>query len=302
MTAFCRYVTDAFVITAGRDRSFCRALKFGNDRMMDFCALKANTDLAWNRRASTSDFARRLMWLYSNRLPPAFTSRQWTIGFCYSAPIGDVRLCLRCNDGADAFIHSEVFEHQYYRLPLAHEPATILDLGANIGLSAIYFARLFPDAALACVEPAPDNLLLLRRNLALNGVRATVMAAAVDAKDRPLLLELQGRDYEHKIVESCEHAGRPALKVEGVSVPTILQHLSWDRIGLLKVDIEGHEAALFAGDCERLERVDVMCIEWHVDCGAARLASLAERFGFDASQRLPGIWFMSSHNTSATAA
>jgi FkbM family methyltransferase len=269
---------------------------------MDLRVLSANTALAWNRRASANDFARRLMWLYSHALPRAFTPRQWTIGFCYPPPIGDVRLCLRNNTGADAFIHSEVFEHQYYRLPLVHRPATILDLGANIGLSAVYFARLFPDAVLACLEPAPDNLRLLCRNLALNGVRAAVMAAAVDAKDRPLMLELRGRDYEHKIVEACEHGARPTLRVAGVSVPTILRHLSWDRIGLLKVDIEGHEAALFAGDCDWLERVDAMCIEWHVECGAARLASLAQRFGFDAPQQLPGIWFMSRRIASATAA
>jgi FkbM family methyltransferase len=260
---------------------------------MDLQRLRENTAVAWSRRASAADFARRIAWLYADKIPAILEPREWTIRFRYPDPIGHVRLHLRANNGADAFIHSEVFEHQYYRLPLARRPATILDLGANIGLAAVYLARLFPDAALACVEPAPDNLRLLRRNLALNGVRATVMAAAVDTNDRPLKLELQSRDYEHKIVEAGEHGARPTLQVEGVSVPTILQRLSWDRIGLLKVDIEGHEAVLFAGDCDWLERVDVMCIEWHVECGAARLLSLAERFGFDAPQQLPGIWFMS---------
>jgi FkbM family methyltransferase len=269
---------------------------------MDLQSLTANTKIAWKRRASIINFFRRLTWVYGDHLPPALAQREWTIAFRYPKPIGNVRFLLRNNAGADAFIHSEVFEHQYYRLPLPSRPATILDLGANIGLSAVYFARLFPDAALTCVEPAPDNLRLLRRNLALNGVRATVIAAAVDTRDRPVMLELQGRDYGHKIVDACEDAGRPTLQVKGVSVPTILQHLSWDRIGLLKVDIEGHEAGLFAGDCGWLERVDAMCIEWHVECGAARLVALADRFGFDAPQQLLGIWFMSRRIGSATAA
>jgi FkbM family methyltransferase len=269
---------------------------------VDLQSLTANIKTAWRNRASVVDMGRRMIWVYSYRLPPALAPREWTIAFRYPPPIDNVRFLLRSNAGADAFIHSEVFEHQYYRLPLARRPATILDLGANIGLAAVYFARQFPDAALACVEPAPDNLRLLRRNLALNGVSAAVVAAAVDAKDRPLVLELHGRDYEHKIVEACEHGARPTLQVAGVSVPTILRHLSWDRIGLLKVDIEGHEAALFAGDCDWLERVDAMCIEWHVECGAARLASLAERFGFDAPQQLSGTWFMSRRMASATAA
>ncbi len=235
---------------------------------------------------------RRMIWTYSHRLPAALAPHEWTIAFRYATPIGNVRFLLRNNAGADAFIHSEVFEHQYYRLPLTQRPATILDLGANIGLAAVYFARQFPDAALACVEPAPDNLRLLRRNLALNGMRATVMAAAVDAKDRPLMLELQGRDYEHKIVEACEHGARPTLQVMGISVPTILRHLSWDRIGLLKVDIEGHEKDLFSGNCDWLNSVDAMCIEWHHHCAEPDLERLAAKFGFAAVRRLPGVWFI----------
>jgi FkbM family methyltransferase len=259
---------------------------------MDLQSLAANTKVAWRRRASTINFFRRLPWLYGDHLPPALAPREWTIAFRYPTPIGNVRFLLRNNAGADAFIHSEDFEHQYYRVPLAHRPATILDLGANIGLSAVYFARQFLEAALACVEPAPDNLRLLHRNLALNCARATVMAAAVDANDRPLQLKLQSRDYEHKIVEACEHGAQPTLQVDGVSVPTILQRLSWDRIGLLKVDIEGHEATLFAGDCDWLERVDAMCIEWHVDDGPARLAALAKRFGSAGPLQLRGLWFI----------
>jgi FkbM family methyltransferase len=259
---------------------------------MDFQKLRENTATAWNRRASTADFARRLAWLYADKIPAALAPREWTIAFRYPPPIGKVRFLLRINSGADAFIHSEIFEHQYYRLPLARRPMTILDLGANIGLSTIYFARQFPDAALACVEPAPDNLRLLRKNLALNGVRATVIAAAVDANERPLLLELQGRDYEHRIIEPSERGSRPTLRIEGVSVPTILQQLSWDRIGLLKVDIEGHEKELFSGNCDWLNYVDAMCIEWHHHCAEPDLERLAAKFGFAAAKRLPGVWFI----------
>lgn len=259
---------------------------------MDFQSLAANVKVAWSRRANAGDAMRRVIWLYADRLPSVMAPRETIIGFRYPPPIGEVRLLLRYNAGADAYVHSEVFEHEYYRLPLPKPPATILDLGANIALSAVYFARLFPGAALACVEPAPDNLRLLRQNLALNGVPATVIAAAVDAQDRPLLLEINALDYDHRIVAPGS-TSRPTLEVEGVSVPTILRRLAWLRIGLLKVDIEGHEAALFAQDCDWLDRVDALCIEWHADDGPARLAALAQRFGFAAPQRLPGsVWFL----------
>jgi FkbM family methyltransferase len=260
---------------------------------VDLQSLAGNARVSWQRRASASDFVRRLAWLYSHRLPRSLCPRTWTIGFHYPAPLGPLRLCVRSNQGADAFVHSEVFEHEHYRLPLAHPPGTILDLGSNIGLSAVYFGRRYPAAAIACVEPWPDNLRLLANNLALNGVRAAIIPEAVHASDGRVLLERGARDYAHRIVMPAEGEAKPRLEVDAVSVPTALRRLGWDRIGLLKVDIEGHEAVLFGGDCAWLNQVDAMCIEWHVEDGPARLASLARRFGFSEPRRLPGAWFIS---------
>src|SRR5580700_93674 len=166
---------------------------------MDLRRFRENTAVAWGRRASTADFARQMAWLYSGKLPATLKPREWTIRFRYPAPIGSVRLHLRSNNGADAFVHSEVFEHQYYRLPLRFAPATILDLGANIGFSAIYFARRYPGSRIACVEPVPDNVRLLTRNLKDNAVEAEVIAAAVDAKDGMVAMERSEADYGHKI-------------------------------------------------------------------------------------------------------
>ena len=166
---------------------------------MDLQRLRENTAVAWSRRASAADFVRRMALLYSDKLPATLKPREWTIRFRYPDPIGRVRLHLRSNNGADAFVHSEVFEHQYYRLPLRFAPATILDLGANIGLSTIYFARRYPGSRLACVEPVPENVRLLIRNLKDNAVEAEVIAAAIDAKDGVVAMERGAADYGHKI-------------------------------------------------------------------------------------------------------
>ncbi len=261
-----------------------------------------NIATSWRHRASLADFVRRVLLLYSSRLPRFLRPADWIIGFRYRAPIGNVRLLLRDNGGSDLFIHSEVFEHEYYRVPLARPPATILDLGANIGLAAIYFSRLFPGAELACVEPIPANLRLLAHNLRLNDTRAAVIPAAADANDGRVTMEMHVRDHEHKIATAGAGSSRPTLDVEAISVPTILRRLGWDRIGLLKVDIEGHEAALFTRNCDWLSRVDAMCIECHDGFGDADLAALARQFGFAEPRRLPGTWFLSRAMNAASAA
>jgi FkbM family methyltransferase len=257
---------------------------------MDLRRLRDNTAVAWGRRASTADFVRQLAWLYSDKLPRTLKPQEWTIGFRFPAPIGRLRLHLRSNNGADAFVHSEVFENQYYRLPLRFAPATILDLGANIGLSAIYFARCYPESRIACVEPVPENLKLLIRNLRENAVEADVIAAAIDAKNGVVAMEYGAADYGHKIAAAATSG---SLEVASVSVPSIMHRLGWDRIGLVKIDIEGHESVLLSQACEWLADVDALCVEYHHHFAEEELGRLARQFGFLPPSRLPGeIWFL----------
>jgi FkbM family methyltransferase len=238
------------------------------------------------------DFARTLLWIYSAKLPERLRSQEQTIGFSYPLPVGNIRLLVRSNAGSDSFIHGEVFGHEYYRLPLAKPPTTILDLGANTGMTAVYFGRIYPQAELACVEPIPRNLRVLERNLELNAIRAEVIPAAVDAKDGYVAMQLDPMDYGHKVAASGASPLHETVEVEAISIPTILQRLGWARIGLLKVDIEGHEKILFSTDCEWFSLVDAMCIECHDGFGEYDLQRLAERFGFLPPERLPGIWLM----------
>jgi len=103
----------------------------------------------------------------------------------------------------DGFIHSEVFEHEYYNAQIM-PPATILDLGANIGLATVYFHRLFPAADLACVERFPQNLSILHENLALNNVRASVFHGAIDSNDGHIMMEISSKNYGHRTVAPGE--------------------------------------------------------------------------------------------------
>jgi FkbM family methyltransferase len=252
-----------------------------------------NIATSWRRSASTADFVRCLRLVYSGERTQGAQNCEWIIGLRYPPPIGNIRLLLRGNGGADAFTWSEVFEHQYYRVPLATQPATILDLGANIGLSTVYFSRMFPGARLACVEPVPDNIRVLVRNLGLNGIQAEAILAAVDIEDGKVMMERNARDYGHRVATPPSRSSAAYFEVPAVGVVSILQRLGWSRIGLVKMDIEGHERRLFSENCDWLHLVDAMCLECHGEFGAAELTQLAARFQFLAPQRLAGaIWFL----------
>jgi FkbM family methyltransferase len=93
------------------------------------------------------------------------------------------------------------------------------------------------------------------------GVRTPGATAGVLADDRRWAATSHGA------------AQRPA----GVSVPEIISGYRIDRIGLLKVDIEGGEFAVFGAseDLGWLRKVDQLAMEVHPDWGDA--AGLADR-------------------------
>ena len=68
----------------------------------------------------------------------------------------------------DLFVLYEVLLHRCYNLPDALLPPehvrAILDCGANIGITALYFAWRYPNARIFCIEPDNHNFELLKRN------------------------------------------------------------------------------------------------------------------------------------------
>lgn len=235
--------------------------------------------------ASPTDSLEYLRWLYSDKAFGRLKQRRY-LSLRLPPPIGTVRLAVRDNRGADQLVFGEVLIKLDYGVEVP-EPGTVLDLGGNIGMATLYFARRWPHARLAVVEPAPANLEVLRENLSLNGVSATVFPAAVAAADGNLFLKFGNLDCAHRVTD--EQSG-PGVDVEALSVPTMMERLGWDRIGFLKIDIEGYEATLLTQNAGWLHRVDALCLEaFDQTIGESELNEIAVRFGFRHSRLDSGI-------------
>jgi FkbM family methyltransferase len=236
----------------------------------------------------------RLSWLYSNKTHHNSTPRRCQISFRYPQPINDIVVVVRDNYGSDAFIVSEVFDHRYYDFPLPFIPATVLDLGANAGFTSLFFARKYPLAEIACVEPIENNVAVLRENFELNNVKAMIFPVAVAVEDGFITMEMAEKDYGHKVADISYGANisGQTIDVEALSVPTMINRLGWERINLLKIDIEGYEGVLLSKNCDWLTKVDAICIECHEGYGERDLRAVAERYGFATPQLLPGTWLL----------
>ena len=53
-----------------------------------------------------------------------------------------------------------------YAMPELFSPKVILDIGANVGATARFFAREYPLAKIYCFEPVAENFAMLEKNIA----------------------------------------------------------------------------------------------------------------------------------------
>lgn len=66
---------------------------------------------------------------------------------------------------ADLTTFREIFLREEYNLdlPPSFHPKIIIDAGANIGFTSLYFSRKYPDALIFSLEPEPGNFELLKK-------------------------------------------------------------------------------------------------------------------------------------------
>jgi 31-O-methyltransferase len=188
------------------------------------------------------------------------------------------------------------------------EGDVVLDVGANVGVAAVYFATHCGAGRVHCFEPVAPVFALLERNagaldacvlhpygLGAAAARAPVTyyagAAAMSglhadpARDRALVrtalanlgidgaaavAQLDGR-YEPEHLECEVRTLSQALRDEGV-----------DRVDLLKIDVERAEADVLAGvAAEDWPRIGQVVVEVHDEAGRLRaIAAQLEAHGF----------------------
>jgi FkbM family methyltransferase len=178
---------------------------------------------------------------------------------------------------SDDYVFDQVFvarEHEPLRE--LKEPAFILDLGANVGYASALFASLYPSARILAVEPDPGNYRLCVENLRSYGDRVQVILGAVwVCRSKLVLSRGECVDASDWAVQVHEATGEGEGSVEAWDIPGLLRLAGAQEVDLAKIDIEGSEADVFAGDTQWLSRVRNICIELHgEDCSGAFFNSL----------------------------
>jgi FkbM family methyltransferase len=176
----------------------------------------------------------------------------------------------------DSWVLRSIIVDEEYGGFVSFVPTTIIDAGANIGLASVYFKSCFPNAAIVALEPDADNYRMAKLNLD-KYPNVELLHAGIWSKDVLLKLENPGDwKYAIRVVED-DRGDIPAL-----SVSSIIERRGWDHLDVLKLDVEGAEAAVFSEGVDSwINKINVIIVELHqaIAPNAARLlcGALARR-------------------------
>lgn len=137
---------------------------------------------------------------------------------------------------------------------LLRSDACILDVGSNVGLTAIGFDQLVPNGRIFAFEPSPRNYELLRKNLDQNACsRVEAINKAVGSGDGEVTF-FDVRQYgagsfavRDEAQLAVQHHSEEMIKVPCISIDGFVEDRSLDRVDLIKIDVEGFEIDVLEG-------------------------------------------------------
>lgn len=147
----------------------------------------------------------------------------------------------------------EIFHKGYYRFRSTGSQPVIFDCGANIGLATLFFISEYPGCRLIAFEPDPEIASIYQENF-LSNERVEFHQKAVWIHSEGIKLAQMGSDSGY-----ISETG--TLLAETVRLKEKLN--AFERIDMLKMDIEGAETKVLADCEEELFRVQNLFVEYH---------------------------------------
>ncbi len=150
----------------------------------------------------------------------------------------------------------EIFVDESYKFESKLTEPVIYDCGSNIGMSCIYFKKIFSGAKIKAFEADPKISRYLKENLNANGLNdVEVIDKAVWVNDGGVELNIEGADGSSIYTEGKKQ------KVSSIRLRDLLE--SESRIDMLKMDIEGAENDVILDCGNSLKIVSNIFIEYH---------------------------------------
>jgi len=160
----------------------------------------------------------------------------------------------------------EIFTQDLYYFETKSITPIIIDAGAYIGLSTLYFKQLYPHAKIIAIEPNPESFKLLEKNIFENQIEGvtTINAALSNISSHEILYLDNSSEKWHSTASFHKGSWVGTQKTNEISVQThILNEFVTQKIDFLKMDIEASEQRVLIASNESLPLIEQFIVEFH---------------------------------------
>jgi len=146
--------------------------------------------------------------------------------------------------------------------------ATVIDVGAHVGLFALWVAASHPEAKVIALEPSPGICGFLRDNVSRNRLEnITVVQAACGGRRGEELLYSRGPGAMNTLYARDLYGSqfRPLGKTPVLTLDDVFERFAVESCEFLKLDCEGAEyEILFKASADTLRKVERISLEYHM--------------------------------------
>jgi FkbM family methyltransferase len=175
-----------------------------------------------------------------------------------------VKIKLRVKDSTDFMAFTHVWLFREYDKPAfkIHNEDTIIDIGAHIGLFALFASQFCKKGRIFCFEPVKENYDLLVTNLQINKItNVKSFNIAVSQKIGEVKIFLNEEDESG---HSMFGSGKKSIQIESTSLKNIIDTNSLEKCDFIKMDCEGVEYEIIDSlPTDYFVKIKKMCIEYH---------------------------------------
>lgn len=137
-----------------------------------------------------------------------------------------------------SFLFKEIFISNDYFFQTANNEPVIIDCGANIGMSVLFFKFIYPNCSIVAFEPNPEAFYLLKKNVEQNNLE-NVKLYNLALSDKEGEIDFFVGNNEAILLASVieERGGNKVFKIKSDKLSNYLDA----KVDLIKMDIEGSE-------------------------------------------------------------
>lgn len=184
-------------------------------------------------------------------------------------------------DLVDESFIKEVYNPKFMRI---HRADIVMDIGSNVGVFSLYAAARGAKKIYS-IEPLPQNILLLKKNLRNNYIQTTeVIENAISGNNEKRKLYV-GNLYSNSLM--YKHPEKQLffkyVVVKSLRLQDVFKIYKIRKLDFLKVDCEGGEGEIISSSRAVLNKINKIAIEYHDNVSVLshdEIANILINYGF----------------------